>query len=64
MRVPYRSFAIKPKGFRKKIFEKRVIEPLIYEYLLMYFNEPIQFTMEDEDLIWNDDEWFPDNDTI
>ena len=64
MRVPYKSFAQKPKGSRKKILEKKVIEPLIYEYLLMYFNEPIQFTMEDEDLIWNDDEWFPDNDTI
>jgi hypothetical protein len=52
------------KDPEKRSLEKRVIEPLIYEYLLTYFNGLIQFTMEDEDLIWNDDEWFPDNDTV
>ena len=31
-------------------------------YVWMYFNELIHYVMEEEELTWNDDEWFPNED--
>ena len=47
------------KDRKSKSPKKSYIEPLIYEYLSTYFNELIQYVMEEEELTWNDDEWFP-----
>jgi hypothetical protein len=39
--------------------KRKLIEPLIYEYLSTYFNDLIRITMEDEDIIWDDNDWYP-----
>jgi hypothetical protein len=49
-------FAQKPKGIKKRDRQKSLHRA---SYVWMYFNELIHYVMEEEELTWNDDEWFP-----
>lgn len=59
--LSYTHLTKNQKETKKKDWQKSYIEPRIYGYLSVYFNDLIHNIMEDENITWEDDQWFPDS---